>query len=101
MRRKAVQGSCRIRKYEHHQGKEQEIRKVRRKKAELEKGVGEFGKLLALPQGLLGHLQIFLGLDQAIEGLGYRKTHFSRSALDLLLLGLGAVSGSLGIVIGF
>ena len=68
--------------------------------AGLKKGLGKFGKLLPLAQGLLGHLQILLGLDQAVEGLGHRKGHFIRSPLDLLFLGLGAVLGGLGIVIG-
>ena len=54
--------------------RERRIRFVYALSPGLEKGVGEFGKLLALPQGLLGHLQILLGLDQPIEGLGHRKS---------------------------
>ena len=69
--------------------------------AGLEKGIGEFGKLLALLQGFPGYLEIFLGLDQAVEGLGHRIGHFLCGALDLLLLGLGTDFRGLGIVMGF
>ena len=68
--------------------------------AGLEKGIGEFGELPALLQGFPGYPEIFLGLDQAVEGLGHRISHFLRGALDLLLLGLGPDFGGLGIVMG-
>ena len=51
-------------------------------------------------QGLLGHFEIFLGLDQTVEGLGHRKGHFVGGPLDFLFLRLGAGLGGLGIVVG-
>ena len=66
----------------------------------LKKGIGELGKFLALLQGLLRHLQVFLGLDQTVKGLAHRKGHFVGGPLDFLFLRLGAGLGGLGIVIG-
>ena len=64
------------------------------------KGPGQFAEFLALLPGLLGHLQILLGFDQLVEGLGYAKGQFVRSPLDFLFLCLSAGPGGLGIVIG-
>ena len=66
----------------------------------LKKGLGQLAEFLPLAERLLGHPEIFLGLHQAVEGLGHRIGQFIGSPLDFLFLGLRAGLGGLGIVIG-